>query len=117
MKHSLLVMTLVGVGLLNITNARAQAPSDSGAAVVVTGCLAQGEQPAVFKIQDSTGKIYLLMSSTVNMKPHLGHQVTITAVPAKGGAHDDKSSDTKSAQSDNPHLQVSDLKMVSVTCP
>src|SRR5260370_40766433 len=98
MTHKLLVMMLVGVGLLNITNARAQSANDKGAAVVVTGCLAQGEQPTVFTIQDSAGKTFLLMSSSVNMKPHLGHQVTITAVPMKAGAHDKE--ETKTAQHD-----------------
>jgi hypothetical protein len=121
MKHSLLVTMLVGVGLLNITNARAQTPSDDGTPVVITGCLAQGDEPAVFKIQDATGKTYVLVSSTVNLKPHVTHQVTVTAAPAKGsGGADkagDKGSDTKSAHHDSGRYQVSDLKMVSVTCP
>jgi hypothetical protein len=121
MKHSLIVLTLVGVGLLSGTNARAQAQADSADAVVITGCLAQGDQPAVFKIQDATGKTYVLVSSSVNLKPHVSHQVTVTAAPAKGSAGGDKtgdkSADTKSGHQDHGQYQVSDLKMVSTSCP
>jgi len=112
MKHSLLAIALIGVGLVSGTNAGAQVAPDSSTPVTVTGCLAQSDNPNAFMIKDSTGKIYGLMSSSVKLKPHVGHQVTITGTPMRPDTSETKSSHELSGQ-----LQVSDLKMVSATCP
>jgi hypothetical protein len=114
-----LAMTLLGAGLSCAPIAMAQQSTTSGnTPVTVTGCLAQGDSANEYSIKGDDGKTYGLMASgSVNMKPHVGHKVTITGTPSKASA----STETKGAKTGRPeeseHLQVSDLKMVSTTCP
>jgi hypothetical protein len=75
--------------------------------VKVTGCLAKGDSAEEYRIAES-GKTYALSSSSgVNMAEHVGHKVTVTGAPATAA------SETEQAE----HLNVTDLKMVSTTCP
>lgn len=82
--------------------------------VTVTGCLAQGDQTDEYAIKDSSGKTYGLMSSKVDMKAHLGHEVTVTGTPASENEKNEKNTTGKAEESE--HLQVTNLKMVSTTC-
>jgi len=56
------------------------------------------------------GMSYMLSGG--NLKPHVGHQVTVTGNAIKAAA-----SETKPAHAESAQVQVSDLKMVSATCP
>src|SRR5882724_2372686 len=111
MKHSFLVCALIGAGLLNVATVAAQDKSDDASAVTVTGCLAQGDQANEYSIKDNTGKTYGLMGGKVNLKAHLGHQVTITGTPTKMKESKDKSAGGAAAGAEeSQHLRVSDLK-------
>jgi len=50
--------------------------------VTVTSCLAQGDGTNEYSIKDSSEKTYGLMSSKIDMKAHLGHEVTVTGAAA-----------------------------------
>src|ERR1041385_4238501 len=50
----------------------------AGSETSVTGCLAQGDRTNEYAITDQAGKTYGLRSSSVNLKEHLGHKVTVT---------------------------------------
>lgn len=116
MKQSLLAIPLLISGLITIPNGMAQDKTSEHASVSVTGCLAQGDQANEYTIKDASGKTYGLMSSQVNLKPHIGHTVTITGVPVKPTEGSAKS-ETKTTQGDEgEHLRVTNLKMVSTSC-
>ncbi len=95
--------------------ASAQAKSGKKTPVTVTGCLAQGDEANEFSIKDEGGKTYGLLGSRVNMKPHLGHKVTVTGTPTKEKKEKQESKTGKPAESE--HLRVTNLAMVSTTCP
>jgi len=79
----------------------------------VTGCLDQGDEPNEYAIKDSIGKTYGLTSSKVNLKSHLGHQVTVTGTEYK----EKEKRERKTGNSEeSEHLRISDLKMVSTSC-
>jgi hypothetical protein len=75
-------------------------------ATTVTGCLAQGSGGTDYTIRDSSGKSYNLTGTKVNLKPHVGHEVSITG----------KSGDGDHAGASAGSLEVDSLKMVSTTC-
>src|SRR6266853_3154499 len=79
----------------------------------VTGCLAQGDSKNEYMIKDDSGKSFGLRAETgVDLKAHLGHKVTITGTPMKG-----KEKVKAGQPEENEHLRVSNLSMVSKTCP
>ncbi len=95
--------------------ASAQAKSGKKTPVTVTGCLAQGDEANEFSIKDESGKTYGLLGSRVNLKPHLGHKVTITGTPAEEKKEKQEAKTGKPEESE--HLRVTNLKMVSTSCP
>ena len=103
-------MTLVGFGLLGSTPVFAQDTSNSP--VTVTGCLAQGTGTNQYMLRETTGKTYELSSSTVDLKPHIGHEVTVTGTGTTSSSQQSSTAGAKGTES----LQVSDLKMVSPSC-
>ena len=106
-------------------------PSDAGAAITVTGCVAAGPadqfqltnatmgSAAAEKDKPSADKpklglaTYNLAGGT-NLKAHVGHKVEVTGSIAKPDA-----AAAKPAGADAPRgtLNVSNVKMVSSTCP
>jgi hypothetical protein len=72
----------------------------------VTGCLAQGSGGSDYTIRDSSGKSYNLTGTKVNLKPHVGHEVSITGKPAS----------TDHGATGGGNLEVDSLKMVSTAC-
>ncbi len=90
--------------------ARAQSEPAKAKTVHVTGCLAQGSGADQFTITEN-GKTYQLTSSSVTLKDHLGHKVTVT-----GKVTESKGTEAK-AGSTEEKMDVSNLKMVSTTCP
>ncbi len=79
----------------------------------VTGCLAQGDSKNEYMIKDDSGKSFGLRAETgVDLKAHLGHKVTITGTPMK------TKEKVKAGQpEESEHLRVSNLSMVSTSCP
>ena len=79
----------------------------------VTGCLAQGDSKNEYMIKDDSGKSFGLRAETgVDLKAHLGHKVTITGTPMKTKER------VKAGQAEeDQHLRVSNLSMVSTSCP
>lgn len=112
--------------------------SDDGKSVSVTGCLQKGAGADEFTITGDDGKAYeLKSSSSINLSEHVGHKVTITgkagseakeqtsatspsaAAPTEpSGASSERGKSGKSAGSTAMNqLNVTDLKMVSTSCP
>jgi len=104
-------MTLVGFGLLGSTLVYAQ-NTPTNAPVTVTGCLSQGAAANQYMLRETSGKTYELSSSTVDLKPHIGHEVTVTGTGAASPSQQSSTAGAKGTES----LQVSDLKMVSTSC-
>jgi hypothetical protein len=79
----------------------------------VTGCLAQGDSKNDYVIKDDSGKTFGLRAEVgVDLNAHLGHKITITGTPMKSKEK------VKAGQPEvSEHLRVSNLSMVSKTCP
>ena len=79
----------------------------------VTGCLAQGDSKNEYMLKDESGKTFGLRPEIgVDLKAHLGHKITITGTPMK------TKEKVKAGQpEESEHLRVSNLSMVSTSCP
>ena len=104
MKYNLAILALLGLGI-----SAAQTPPDSKMAskMTVTGCLSQGSGTDEYIIKDQSGKTYGLTGSKVNLKPHVGHEVSISGTETKASA---------TGANTAGNVEVTDLKMVSTTC-
>jgi hypothetical protein len=81
----------------------------------MTGCLRAGDAPDTYMLSDleKGPKTVGIVSSTPNLKPHVGHKIEITgtAVPP---ADAESMKDVPKA----PHyMKVTAIKMISTTCP
>ena len=82
----------------------------------MTGCLKKGTEADTYMVTDVEGtgpKSIGIVSSAVNLAPHVGHkiEVTGTAVPPK-----EAETDAKIPKA--PHyMKLTAIKMVSTTCP
>lgn len=82
----------------------------------MTGCLKKGTEADTYLVTDVEGngpKSIGIVSSTVNLAPHVGHkiEVTGTAVPPA-----EAEKDTKIPKA--PHyMKLTAIKMISTTCP
>ena len=83
--------------------------------VSVTGCLAQGDEKGEYSIKGDDGKTYGLRSRSVNLKEHMGHKVTVTGNVTS--SKPETASNKTGKPEESEHLKVTDLKMVSTTCP
>ena len=104
------MLTLAGISLCSGSVCLAQSKQP----VTVTGCLAQGDEKNEYSIKDSSGKTYGLLGTTVDMKSHLNHEVTITGTEVKENEKNEKNKSGKAEESE--HLRVTNLTMVSPTC-
>jgi hypothetical protein len=82
----------------------------------MTGCLKAGPTPGSYMLTDLAKgpKTVGIVSSTVNLAPHVGHKVDLTgtAVPEKEAMNENK--DVPKA----PHyLKVTAMKHISSSCP
>jgi hypothetical protein len=72
----------------------------------MTGCLTKGDDAGTFKLTnlEKGPKEVVIVETTPNLTPHLGHKVEITgaAVHGKDGTHT---------------MKVTALKMISPNCP
>jgi len=90
----------------------------SGKRVTVTGCLAKGDEANEFSITGADGKTYGLRSNSVALADHLGHKVTVTGTTTKGEKEEKEANEKKEGgKKEYADVQVSNLKMVSTSCP
>jgi len=115
MTNSLKVLQacVLTVGLLWAVSAPAQ--EKKGDSVTVTGCLAKGDQAGEYSITGDDGKTYGLKSTTVKLDSHLGHKVTVTGTISK--LENPTKEEAKTGKAEAGDVSVSNLTMVSTTCP
>jgi hypothetical protein len=112
MKKSILAVLVVACAFTISMGTRAQdAPKEHS----MTGCLKAGEAPNTFILTDleKGPKTVGIVSSAVDLKPHVGHKVEITgtAVPP---AEAEAMKDVPKA----PHyMKVTAMKHIAPTCP
>ncbi len=99
MKRALLVMV---VSAMLVTLGLAQTPDASSNTDVadVKGCLG-GSEGNYTVVQDGTGQLFKITSSSIDLKAHLGHDVKLTGHKATGAANS---------------LTASELSMISEHC-
>ncbi len=113
MKYSIVVVLFVSCAITLALGARAQdaAPKEHS----MTGCLAKGTEPGTYMLTDleKGPKSVGIVSSSVNLAPHVGHKVELTgtAVPAKDAEADSKV--PKAAH----YMKITAMKHVAATCP
>jgi hypothetical protein len=115
MKYLILAGSVVGAALIAPLGAQDKATANTNKDTImnVTGCLAQGDSKNEFMIKDDSGKNYGLRAETgVDLKAHVGHKVTITGTPMKG-----KEKVKAGQPEESERLRVSNLSMVSKSCP
>ena len=92
---------------------------------MLTGCLQKGEDANEYNLTTKDGGTWEIKSDSVKLDEHVGHTVKITGVVPNAMAHGMKE-DTKEEMkehgmdkhaTEHGHLTVTDLTMVSDTCP
>jgi len=115
----LIVFLVLGFGVLtSVTKAltpegkrsRTQSKDDS---ITVTGCLRDADGDHLFQITGTKGDMYLVRSTKVTLKDHVGHKVALT-----GTIKDDDDADlnVEYREGDVRLLIVSSLRMISTEC-
>lgn len=110
---SLIVAVLVVAFTFTISMATVaqEAPKEHS----MTGCLRAGTAPDTYMLSDleKGPKTVGIVSSTPNLKPHVGHKIEITGTPV-APAEAEAMKDVPKA----PHyMKVTAIKMISPTCP
>jgi hypothetical protein len=105
MKRVLLVMVVSAV-LVTLGFAQAPAASSNTDPANVKGCLG-GSDGNYTVAENETGQTFKITTSSVDLKPHLGHDVTLMGHKASG--------DVSSGAADNT-LAVTELGMISEHC-
>jgi len=91
----------------------------------LTGCLQKGEDANEYNLTTKDGGTWEIKSDSVKLDEHVGHTVKISGVVPNAMAHGMKE-DTKEEMkehgmdkhaTEHGHLTVTDLTMVSDTCP
>jgi len=115
MKYSVVMALLVSCAITLALGVHAQdAPKEHS----MTGCLAKGDAPGSYKLTDVSvpekgPKTVGIVSSTVDLAPHVGHKIEITGTPVP----------VKDAEMDPnvpkaPHyMKVTAMKHLAPTCP
>jgi hypothetical protein len=116
MKHLLLTGSILGAALLCAplgAQNKDSANANKDTVMNVTGCLAQGDSKNEYMLKDESGKTFGLRADVgVDLNAHLGHKITIMGTPMK------TKEKVKAGQPEvTDHLRVSNLSMVSKTCP
>lgn len=108
---------LAGIAIFSLCSFYAQAQNPPSKAktrgtVTVTGCLQKGDEAGEFSITGEDGRTYGLKSTSVNLSQHLGHKVTVT-----GRAKPEEREEQEKGSKEVADLTVTNLKMVSTSCP
>jgi hypothetical protein len=91
----------------------------------LTGCLQKGDDANEYNLAAKGGGTWEIKSDSVKLEEHVGHTVKITGVVSNATAHGMKE-DTKEEMkehgmdkgaTEHGHMTVTDLTMVSETCP
>jgi hypothetical protein len=113
MKLSVLAGLMLGIVLLFAPGAKTQ---ETPKVHSMTGCLKAGPTPGSYMLTDlATGpKTVGIVSSTVNLAPHVGHKVEITGTAVPEAEAQKENKDVPKA----PHyMKVTAMKHISATCP
>ena len=100
-------------GLLLMSSA--QAREKKGDNVTVTGCLVKGDEAGEYSITGDNGKTFGLRSSKIKLADHLGHKVTVVGSISK--LENPKKEEAKTGKREVGDLRVTNLTMVSTSCP
>src|ERR1700686_2113818 len=104
MKRVFLLMVIPAL-LVALGFAQTPAPSVNTDQTTIKGCLG-GSDGNYTVVQDNTGRIFKITTSIVDLKPHVGHDVTLIGQKASG---------VSSAAADNS-FAVTQLNMISEHC-
>ncbi|MGA8618931.1 MAG: hypothetical protein WB660_10505 [Candidatus Sulfotelmatobacter sp.] len=104
MKKALLLIVLPAL-LATLGFAQTPAPSTNTDQTTIKGCLG-GSDGNYTVVEDNTGHIFKITTSTVDLKPHLSHEVALIGHNASG---------LSSAAADN-NFAVTELNMISEHC-
>jgi hypothetical protein len=97
--RKLLLLLTVAVVFTGTSGATDEAQKAGGKEQTVTGCLGSNDK---FTLTTAEGKKYdVTVTKVLNLKPHVGHEVTLTGTPTEGA---------------NPVFKASKITHVSDTC-
>ena len=91
----------------------------------LTGCLQKGDSANEYVLTTASGGTWEIKSDNVTLGDHVGHNVTVTGVVSHAKMHGMKE-DTKAEakehgvdkhSTEHGHMSVTNLKMVSDSCP
>jgi hypothetical protein len=112
MKKMLLAVLVVACAFtISMRSSAQDAPKEHS----MTGCLKAGDAPDTYQLTDleKGPKSVGIVSSSANLKPHVGHKIEITGTAVKP-ADAEAMKDVPKA----PHyMKVTAIKMISPTCP
>ena len=111
----------VSLGFAQDTTSQSKSKADVR---TITGCLSKGDGADEFMLAGSDGSSWEVRSSRVSLTGHVGHTITATGVVSNATLHnlkeDAKSaaadSGMKKADSEQGHLTITEVKMVSDSC-
>lgn len=114
------------LSMLTVAGARVSGSKHGGQArhrhrnaITVTGCLQKGDEAGEFSITGEDGKTYGLRSRRVKLADHLGHKVKVTGVLTKEEENEknEKNENESQEKKEAGDLRVTNLQMISNTCP
>src|ERR1700688_140429 len=105
MKRVFVLLMVIPALLVTLSLAQTPAPSVNTDQTNIKGCLG-GSDGNYTVVQDNTGRIFKITTSTVDLKPHVGHDVTLIGQKASG---------VSSAAADNS-FAVTQMSMISEHC-
>ncbi len=104
----------------------AKSDDNDSTAKTVTGCLQRGEAANEYTLLAKDGSTWEISSDKVDLAPHVGHTVTISASPSRvhekahemkeGAKEEMHEHDMKKSNAEHGHLKVDTLTMVSESC-
>src|SRR5215469_14818165 len=112
MKKLILAVLVVACAFaISMRSSAQEAPKEHS----MTGCLRAGDAPDSYMLTDleKGPKSVGIVSSSANLKPHVGHKIEITGTavpPADAEA-------MKDVPKSDHYMKVTAVKMVSPTCP
>jgi hypothetical protein len=120
-----LIALFVFAGVAGLATAQDTTKTTHKKTRTLTGCLQKGEEANEYNLTTKNGGTWEIKSDSVKLDEHVGHTVKITGVVPNAMAHGMKE-DTKEEMkehgmekgtTEHGHLTVTDLTMVSDTCP
>lgn len=114
MTRTFLVVLVLSLAL--VATAAARPGDDKSGTKTMVGCLSGPNAEGQFTLQAGKGKEFQI-SSSQDLKPHVGHKVKVTGTWEKAEASADASStEKKEHQHGGKHLKVSNIEHMADTC-